>query len=136
MDQVPDIQMEVEHPAPKVTAPAKPRGTAMMDAPGWSYIDPGNIVTGGRSTRRSAGNAMHVEEADQVKASQGMILINILQSIMGNALTAVGSKIKDFKDEEEDNQISIGADSNDRKAAPTGEVPRIKEDQLEDFVTT
>ena len=34
------------------------------------------------------------------------------------------------------NQISIGADSNDRKATPTAEVPRIKEDQLEDFVTT
>ena len=35
MDQVPDIQMEVEHPAPRVTAPAKPpakpRGTALMD---------------------------------------------------------------------------------------------------------
>lgn len=70
MDEVPDIQMEVEHPVPRVTAPAnppaKPRGTAMMDAPGWSNIDPGNIVTGGRSTRRSAGSAMHAEEADQI----------------------------------------------------------------------
>ena len=79
---------------------------------------------------------MHAEETDQVKARQGMSLMNIFQGLMENAITAVGSKNKDVKDEEEDNQISIGADSNDRKAAPTGEVPRIKEDQLEDFVTT
>ena len=55
---------------------------------------------------------------------------------MENALTAVRSRTKDVKDEEEDNQIPIGAGSDDRKAAATGEVPRIKEDQFEDIVTT
>ena len=76
---------------------------------------------------------MHAEEADQVKARQGMSLMNIFQILVENAITAVGSKNNDFKDEEEDNQISIGADSDDREAAPSREVPRIKEGQLEDL---
>ena len=71
-----------------------------------------------------------------MKAEQGMGLYNIFQNMMENAIMAVSRRNKDVRNEEEDNQISIGADSNDRKAAPTGEVPRIKEDQLKDFVTT
>ena len=79
---------------------------------------------------------MHAEEANQEKARQGMSLMNIFTGMMENAILAVGSRKKDVKDEEEDNQISIGADSNDRKPAPTSEEPRIKADQFEDDITT
>ena len=79
---------------------------------------------------------MHAKEAAQEKAEQGMGLYNILQSMMENAMMAVSSRTKDDKNEEEDNQISISADSNDRKPVPTSEVPRIKEDQIDDFVIT
>ena len=51
-------------------------------------------------------------------------------------MMAVSRRTKDDKNEEEDNQISISADSNDRKPVPTSEVPRIKEDQIDDFVIT
>ena len=140
MDQVPDIQMEEEQPAPKVTAPAKPpakpRGTAMMDAPGWSNVDPENIVTGGRRTRRSAGSAMHAKGTAQTKTEQAMGFHHIWQSLMENALMAVSNRTKEDKDDEEDIQISISADSDDRKPAPTSEIPGIKEDQFNDFVIT
>ena len=79
---------------------------------------------------------MHAEEAAQVKAEQGMGLMNILQSMMENAIIAVSSRNKDARNEEEDNQISISAVSNDRKSAPTSEVPRIKDGQIDDDVTT
>ena len=83
MDQGSDIQQEMEQPAPKIAAPAKPpakpRGTALMDGQGWCGIDPEDIVTGGKRTRRSAGSAMHAEE---VKVEQGMGIYNIFQSMM------------------------------------------------------
>ena len=107
-----------------------------MDAPGWSNIDQGNIIntqTEGRSTQRSAGSAMHTEDADQEKAKRGMNLMNIFQVLMEEAFTGILAKRNNFKDEEEDNQISISANSDDRKTTPTKEVTQIKADQSEEL---
>ena len=131
MDQVPDIQMEVEPPAPRVTAPEKPptarkpRGTALMDAPGWSNVDEGNIIkpnNEGRSTRSNTGNAMHAESTDQDKMRAGLDLLTsmfqrVVESATMNTLKKSGilDKMNDSKDEEEDNQNSIGANSAKRE---------------------
>ena len=76
---------------------------------------------------------MHAEE---VKVEQGMGLYNIFQSMMENAMMAVNHRTKEGKDEEGDIQISIPTDSNNRKPAPTLEVPGIKENESENFVIT
>ena len=126
MDQIPDIQLEVEPPANQNASPKKPpttrkpRGTALMDAPGWSNIDEGNIIkthNEGRSTRRSTGNAMHAEDADQDKMRAGMYFMNSLQTLMEGALRNIRTQDKrnNFKDEEEDNQNSISANSAERE---------------------
>ena len=131
-DQMPDIQMEMEQPAPRTTAPAKPsakpsakpRGTALMDGSGWCNVDPENIVTGGTRTRRSVGSAMVAED---MNLEHFMNLINGLQGIMRStvieAITSVGAR--EGKDEEEDIQISTPADCNNSHPAPTIEDPGI-----------
>ena len=62
---------------------------------------------------------MHAEE---VKVEQGMGLYNIFQSMMENAMMAammaVNHRTKEGKDEEGDIQISIPADSKNRKPQP------------------
>ena len=146
MDQGSDIQMEMEQPAPKITAPAKPsarpRGTALMDGQGWCGIDPENIVTGGKRNRRSAGGTMHAEETEETEDSmcfckpfQQMINKVAITAAMTAAVAGI-HRTKGGKDEEDDIQISIPADSNNSKPAPTLEVPGIKENESENFVIT
>ena len=52
------------------------------------------------------------------------------------AMMAANHRTKGGKDEEEDIQISIPADSNNSKPAPTLEVPGIKETKSENFTIT
>ena len=65
---------------------------------------------------------MHTEDADQEKAKHGMNLMNIFQVLMEEAFTGTLAKKNNFKDEEEDNQISISANSDDRETTPSKEV--------------
>ena len=138
-DQTPDIQMETEQPAPRITAPAKPsakpptkpRGTALMDGSGWCDVDPENIVTEGTRTRRSAGRAMVAEEMDPEHA---MDFVNSLKGFVKEAvieaLMSRSPKIRDGKDEEEDNQISSSAHMNNSHPAPTIGDPGIKAEEI------
>ena len=116
MDQIPDIHQETEPPArqepprrqiipteqdtPPRRAPTarKPRGTALMDAPGWSNFDTGNIIKSnneGRCTRSNTGNAMQAESLNQDDIGAGLglitsVLTNMIQSALMNTLKESG----------------------------------------------
>ena len=76
---------------------------------------------------------MHTEDTDQEKARDGMNLMNIFQTLMEEAFTGILAKRNNFKDEKEDNQNSICANSDDRETTPTKEVTQIKADQSEEL---
>jgi len=146
-DQMPDIRMEPEEPAPRTTAPArqpakpatKPRGTALMDGSGWCSVDTENIVTGGARTRRSAGHAMVAEEMDSERA---MDFVNNLKDFVKEAvleaLLTRRPRIRDGKDEEEDIQISIPipAKMNSSHPTPTTKDPGIKAEETNAGIRT
>lgn len=126
VDQEPELQQEAEPPtredtpARRIPAARKPRGTALMDEPGWSNCDEGNIIrpeVEGRCTRSNRGETMQAE-VDQEDIGAGvnlfkMVFTNWMQAAVKTTLKEAGLlENKDsFKDEEEDSKSSIAANS-------------------------
>ena len=79
-----------------------------------------------------AGNAMHTEDTDQEKMRAGMHLYNTIWTLMEDAFTGILAKRDNFKDEKEDNQNSISANSAERENNANKDKTHIKAAQSEE----